>query len=199
MLPLVLLSLLAADLPTDAKIEFENPSVRIVRVHYTPHMKTALHDHPAAAVVYVYVTDGGRLRIGHDGEEPVTRPPVKAGGIRYQKPVAESHVVVELDGVESEYIRIELKTRLVDLPAADVRIPPAENQPYESGLLRIERVTCPPNGACPVSAHPERPAVVVIGKTARWLEPNASVLLNTANTPMQQVRVELKTPPAAQP
>jgi hypothetical protein len=168
MLLLTLLTVLLADLPSDAKIEFENDSVRIVRVHYTPHMKTALHAHPAAPVVYVYVTDGGRLKIGHDGEEPVTRPPVKAGGIRYQKPVAEEHVVEEMDGVESEYVRIEMKTQPVDMPAQDIRIAPTDVKPYESGMLRIERITCAPNAACPVSEHPERPAVVVIGKTARW-------------------------------
>jgi len=196
MLLLALLTVLAADLPSDAKIEFENDSVRIVRVHYTPHMKTALHEHPAAPVVYVYVTDGGRLKIGHEGEEPLVRPPVKAGGIRYQKPVAEEHVVEELDGVESEYIRIELKTQPVDLPPLDIRIAATDMKPYESGMLRIERITCRANAACPVSEHPERPAVLVIGKTARWQEPNARMMLNTGNTAMQQVRVELKTPPA---
>src|SRR5271155_2171043 len=85
---------------SDAIVELENPWVRVVRVHYHPHEKTAVHDHPSTPTVYVYVTDGGRLRITHDAEAPVVRPPVKAGGIRFQKGVFERHSVEELDGVE---------------------------------------------------------------------------------------------------
>jgi len=185
----------AAVYSSDATIEFENPSVRIVRVHYTPHEKTAVHDHPPTPTVYVYVTDGGRLQIGHDGEEMVTRPPVKAGGIRFQKGVAERHAVEEVDGVESEYIRIELKTQPLDLPEVDVRRAPADRTPYESRMLRILRVTCPAQSACPASQHPENPAVVVTGKQATWVPAGALPLRNSNDAPVEQVRVELKTPP----
>ena len=185
----------AADSSSDAEIEFQNQSVRIVRVHYSPHEKTAVHDHPATPTIYVYVTDGGRLRIGHDGETPVVRPPVKAGGIRYQKGVFERHAVEELDGVESEYIRIELKTQPVDLPDPDVRRAPGDRTPYESGMLRILRVTCPAHSACPASAHPESPAAVVEGRNFLWFPPNAAPAMNNTDQPVEQVRVELKTPP----
>jgi hypothetical protein len=180
---------------SDATIEMENPWVRVVRVHYGAHEKTAVHDHPATPNIYVYVTDGGRLKIGHDGEEPVTRPPVKAGGIRFQKGVFERHAVEELDGIESQYIRLELKTQPVDLPETDVRRAPADRAPFENGMLRILRVTCPPNGVCPVSAHPENPAVVVTGPNFQWFEPHAKPAMNNSSNPLEQVRVEFKTPP----
>ncbi len=180
---------------TDARIEFENAWVRVVRVHYDAHQKTAMHDHPPFPTVYVYTTDGGRLSIGHDGENPVVRPPVKAGGIRFQEGVAERHVVEELDGIPSEYLRLELKTKPVDLPEKDIRRAPADRTPYESGMLRIERVTCGPKAACPASAHPERPAVVVTGKAVQWLPPGSPALVNSADTAIDQVRVELKTNP----
>jgi len=181
---------------SDATIEFENPFVRVVRVHYNPHEKTDVHDHPPTPTVYIYVTDGGRLLIGHDGEDPVTRPPVKAGGIRFQKGVAERHAVEELDGVESQYIRVELKTKPVDLPEVDVRRAPADRTPYESGMIRILRVTCPAKSTCPASAHPESPAVVVTGKNFVWVPAGWPQPKNPSDIPAEQVRVELKTPPS---
>jgi hypothetical protein len=180
---------------SDATIELENRYVRVARVHYQPHETTAIHDHPATPTVYVYVTDGGRLRIEHQGEQAVIRPPVKAGGIRFQKGVFERHVVEELDGVESEYLRIELKIQPVDLPEKDVRRAPDDRTPYESGMIRILRVTCPPQSACPASEHPENPAVVVTGRNFTWVVPNAPPIKNPTATPLEQVRVELETPP----
>ena len=180
---------------TDATLEFENPWVRIMRVHYAPHEKTAVHDHPPTPTVYVYVTDGGRLRLSHEGEEPVMRPPVKQGGIRFQKGVSERHAVEEMDGVESQYIRIELKTQPVDLPVEDVRRAPADSTPYESGMIRIVRVHCAAHAACPASAHPENPAAVVTAGRFQWVVAGAGPLMNDTDAPVEQVRVELKTPP----
>ena len=186
----------AQEYATDATIEFENPWVRIVRVHYLPHEKTAEHEHPPAPTVYVYVTDGGRLKLTHTGEEPVIRPPVKAGGIRFQKAVYERHVAEELDGIESEYLRIELKTERVDLPEQDVRRAPADNTPYESRMIRILRVHCAAQSLCPASAHPEAPAVVVTGAKFKWLAPDSAPVQNDSDAAIDQVRIELKTPPA---
>jgi hypothetical protein len=125
----------------------------------------------------------------------VVRPPVKAGGIRFQKGVPERHTVEELDGVESEYLRLELKIQPVDLPDKDVRRAPEDRDPFESGMLRILRVTCAPHNTCPVSAHPENPAVVVTGRNFAWAEPNIAPAMNASDSPLQQIRVELKTPP----
>jgi hypothetical protein len=181
---------------TDSKIEFENAWVRVVRVHYLAHEKTRYHDHPSTPTVYIYTTDGGRLRILHDEkEEPVMRPVVKANGIRFNRGAFEHHQVEEMDGVASEYLRLELKIAPVDLPEKDVRRGPNDATPYESGMLRILRVTCPANGDCPVSAHPEDPAVEVIGSKFRWTAPNGREYSNASNAPVSMVRVELKTKP----
>ncbi len=179
----------------DSKIEFENGWVRVVRVHYDPHEKTEVHDHPATPTVYVYVTDGGRLRLGHDGAEPTVRPPVKMGGIRFQKGVFERHWVEELDGVESEYLRVELKTRQVDLPDADVRRAPGDRNPYEGGMIRILRVTCAAKSPCPVSSHTQDPAVIVQKKGFIWQAAGDPPMSNTSDAPQEQVRIELKTEP----
>ncbi|MGD0300077.1 MAG: hypothetical protein ABSE86_23550 [Bryobacteraceae bacterium] len=55
----------AQEYATDATIEFENPWVQIVRAHYLPLEKTAEHEHPPSPTVYIYVTDGGRLKLAH--------------------------------------------------------------------------------------------------------------------------------------
>jgi hypothetical protein len=189
--------LLFATSRTDSKIELENAWVRVVRVHYLAHEKTRYHDHPSTPTVYVYTTDGGRLRILHDDkEEPVIRPAVKANGIRFNRGAFEHHQVEEMDGVASEYIRIELKIEPLDLPEQDVRRAPGDSSPYESRMLRILRVECPANAACPTSAHPEDPAVEVIGSRWRWVAARDKSYFNKSATPISIVRVELKTKPA---
>jgi hypothetical protein len=181
---------------TDAKIEFENAWVRIARVHYAAHEKTRYHDHPSTPTVYVYTTDGGRLRIIHDEkEEPVIRPAVKANAIRFNRGAAEHHQVEEMDGIASEYLRLELKIDPVDLPDQDVRRAPGDSTPYENGMLRITRVACAAKSMCPASAHPDDPAVEVIGSRFRWVGPHGREYSNTANTPVSIVRVELKSKP----
>ena len=175
----------------DAVVEFENTLVRVVRITYAPHERTGMHDHPATPTVYVYVTDGGRLRISHEGEEPVIRPPVKAGAIRFQHAVAERHVVEEMDGIASQYLRIELKSQPLDQPSNDVRRAPDDRTPYENPTLRIIRITCPAHEQCPPSAHPMDPAIVVTGPNFRWEAGGRAPRRNETGQALEQVRVEL--------
>jgi hypothetical protein len=193
---LILFLLAFASSKSDSTVEFENASVRIVRVHYTPREKTRAHDHPSTPTIYVYTTDGGRLRIVHDEmEQPVIRPVVKAGAVRFNRGAFEHHQVEELDGVASEYLRLELKIAPVDLPQQDVRRAPNDRTPYESGMVRILRVTCAPHSPCPASEHPEDPAVIVTGRKFQWRNANAAPVMNSSSAVMEQVRVELKTKP----
>src|ERR1051325_4627974 len=66
------------------------------------------------------VFERGRLRISHDDGHPVVRRPDKAGGTRFHRGVPNPHGVQNLDGIASEYIRIELKPEPVDLPEQDI-------------------------------------------------------------------------------
>jgi quercetin dioxygenase-like cupin family protein len=45
--------------PRHYKLDFENERVQVVSVHYGPHEKSVLHDHPGGVVV---VITGGHLR-----------------------------------------------------------------------------------------------------------------------------------------
>jgi hypothetical protein len=196
---LLVLTLLAQDpfrvAPRNYKLEFENQWVRVVRVRYGTHDKTAVHDHPATPAVYVYVTDGGRLKITHAGDEPVIRPAVQAGAIRYSRGMAEHHSVEELDGIATEFLRVELLMKPVDLPERDVRRAPDDRTPYESKMIRILRVTCAPRTSCPQSDRPENPAVVIIGRDFQWQDPGLQLSINGAAAPMEQVRIELVSKP----
>ena len=39
--------------PQHYKVEFENAKVRVLRVKYGPHEKSAMHEHPDAVAVYI--------------------------------------------------------------------------------------------------------------------------------------------------
>ena len=193
---LLALWLAFASAKSDSTLEFENKYVRIVRVHYLPHEKTRAHDHPPTPTVYVYTTDGGRLKIVHDEmEKPVIRPVVKAGAIRFNHGAPEHHQVEELDGIASEYLRVELKIEPLELPQDDIRRAPDDRTPYESAMIRILRVTCPAHSACPASGHPENPAVIVAGRKFQWRDAGAASVMNSSAAPLEQVRIELKSKP----
>jgi hypothetical protein len=116
---------------------------------------------------------------------------VKAGAIRFQHAVAERHIVEELDGVASEYLRLELKTQPAGQPENDVRRAPSDRTPYQSATLRIFRVTCPAHAACPPSADPEDPAIVITGRDFRWEAAHTPPLENVTGQAWEQVRVEI--------
>lgn len=45
------------------KVEFENPQVRVLRIHFGPHEKSPLHEHQLNRVV-VYINDQGTMKAG---------------------------------------------------------------------------------------------------------------------------------------
>jgi hypothetical protein len=67
------------------KVEFENPQVRVLRIHFGPHEKSPLHEHQLNRVV-VYINDQAKLKAGdvrisppgthteeNDGDTPADR------------------------------------------------------------------------------------------------------------------------------
>ena len=64
------------------KIAFENSAVQVVNVHYGPHDKSGLHDHPGGVVV---VITGGHLRFT-DQNGTVTEVFSKPGESRWFPP-----------------------------------------------------------------------------------------------------------------
>ena len=65
--------------PKHYKLQFENDRVQVVSVHYGPHEKSEIHDHPAGVSVSV---TGGHLRFT-DQNGKVTDVYAKAGEARW--------------------------------------------------------------------------------------------------------------------
>jgi quercetin dioxygenase-like cupin family protein len=89
--------------PTIAKVEFENDRIRILRVHYGPHQKLAMHEHPAK--VAVCLTNFHMHRAAPDGT--ASEGTCAAGSANWREP--EKHAVENLDEAPAETIEIELK------------------------------------------------------------------------------------------
>ncbi len=68
--------------PTHYKLQFENERVQVVSVHYGPHEKSEMHDHPGGVSVSV---TGGHLRFT-DQSGKVTEVYAKAGEARWFPP-----------------------------------------------------------------------------------------------------------------
>ncbi len=68
--------------PKHYKLQFENDRVQVVNVHYGPHEKSEMHDHPGGVVV---VVTGGHLRFT-DQNGKVTEVYSKPGEARWFPP-----------------------------------------------------------------------------------------------------------------
>ena len=191
------------------RLIFENEWVRTSLVTYGPHETAPVHEHPPTpTTLYLYLTDGGEFRFHHMtgfkvSGYVITRPPVRAGAIRFGHSAPETHSVEYLGDAPTKYVRIELRTEPLDTPIRDVRIPPAAMDPaksalrneFENGQIRILRVVCAAGAACPQSETND-PAVVTIMSgphegEVRWSPKDEK-------GPLDEIRVELKTEPVPQ-
>src|ERR1700685_2233634 len=71
--------------PQNYKLVLDNAELAVLRDHYGPHEKVAVHDHSAFSTIYVYLNDSGPVRFEHREEaEPfdLVRPPTHAGAFR---------------------------------------------------------------------------------------------------------------------
>jgi beta-alanine degradation protein BauB len=91
--------------PKIIKITFENEQVRILKAHYEPGDKTAMHDHLVPRVV-VFLTDQHAKITRADGSTVEIRR--KAGDAVYFPP--ERHAVENLSDKPFETIEVELKS-----------------------------------------------------------------------------------------
>src|SRR5579884_3621909 len=98
-------------LPRNYRLDFENPIVRVVHVHYEPHEKLPVHKHSERPTVYVYLSDSGPVRYTHVEAHPFTmvRRALKAGTFRVSPGRLEKHEVENLGDIPTDYLRVELK------------------------------------------------------------------------------------------
>jgi quercetin dioxygenase-like cupin family protein len=89
--------------PARAKVEFENEQVRVIRYHYNPGDKSAMHGHPDN--VQVVLTDSKAMVTTPDGKS--TPGQAKAGEVRWRK--ATQHSVQNTGDQPFDGILVELK------------------------------------------------------------------------------------------
>jgi quercetin dioxygenase-like cupin family protein len=85
-------------------VEFENEYVRILRIHYGPHERGNMHNHPHS--VTVFLTDGKLRMTTPDGKS--FEATVKKGHAVYEE--AGPHQPENLADTPFEAVRTELKT-----------------------------------------------------------------------------------------
>jgi hypothetical protein len=176
-------------LPRNYTLAFENDSVRISRVKYSPDDKLPVHSHPSVPTVYVYLTDGGRIRFIHRTPNvTIVRDEVKRGQVRFNRNAqVETHETEYLGDATSEYLRVELKTA-PGPPHQDTRLVDDADFPWEDPQLRISRF----HGLPPALA---RPAILVdlASGTFLWIDPKDSRAPARPRDPGWFVVLELKT------
>jgi quercetin dioxygenase-like cupin family protein len=89
--------------PRHYKVEFENDSVRVLRISYGPGEKSAMHSRPKS--VAVYLTDGtGRMSTPEGKSQDI---PFKAGGAVWAD--AGTHLPQNAGSKAFQVIVVELK------------------------------------------------------------------------------------------
>jgi hypothetical protein len=176
-------------LPRNYTLAFENESVRISRVKYSPGDKLPVHSHPSIPTVYVYLTDGGPIRFIHETPKvTIVRSEVKAGGVRFNRNArVETHRTEYLGDTATEYLRVELKTT-PGPPNLDARLSDDADFPWEDPQVRISRF----HGVPPTLM---RPSILVNLSTASftWLDPKDTRAPARSHEPGWFVLLELKT------
>ena len=89
--------------PKHYKVEFENDQVRVLRITYGPHEKSAMHSHPAGVVVYLTDATGKFTMSDGKTQENVT----KAGTVAWTD--STSHLPENTGNKAFEVIQVELK------------------------------------------------------------------------------------------
>lgn len=95
--------------PKHYKLDFENDRVQVINVHYGPHEKSEMHDHPAGVSVSV---TGGHLRFT-DQSGKATEVYAKAGEARWFGP--HKHMVENLGDEPYNGVYIGIKGKMTTI------------------------------------------------------------------------------------
>ena len=160
-------------LPPNYRTVLETPTFKIIRVHYGPHEKVAVHDHPDTPTVYVYLNNSSPVRISHEdaGEKPfdIIRPPTQKGAFRVSGGRLERHSIENLGDLESDFLRVELRDlRLGDKTLESRNAAPTslahnlDATEFSSPQLSVVRILCAENAPCTVPAQDANSVIVAL-------------------------------------
>ena len=112
--------------PKHYKLRFENERVQVVDVHYGPHERSEMHDHPGGVVV---VITSGHLRFT-DQNGKVTEVFAKEGEARWFPPFR--HKVENLGDESYNAVYIGIKGKL-----ATAALSPEQDSPVNDEIAKI--------------------------------------------------------------
>jgi quercetin dioxygenase-like cupin family protein len=124
--------------PRHYKLLFENERVQVVSVHYGPHEKSEMHDHPGGVVVIV---KGGHLRFT-DQNGKVTETFARAGEARWFPPFRHKVENVGDESYDAVYVGIKGKVTAVGANAGQASTVTSEE--WARILLQYAAATAKP-------------------------------------------------------
>ena len=160
-------------LPPNYKTILETRSFKVIRVHYGPHEKVPVHDHPDTPTVYVYLNNSSPVRLIHEENRgkpfTIVRPPTQKGAFRVSPGSIERHSVENLGDIESNFLRVELPgLRLGDHTLEFRGQAPADLShdlsavEFSSPRLTVRRTICADNSPCSIAPSPASSVIVAL-------------------------------------
>src|SRR5690349_1725708 len=109
------------------KVDFENDQVRVLKIHYAPHEKSVMHEHPDAFAIFI---TGGNARFNNpDGT--TTPSDAKAGDVRFTP--AGKHLPENVGTKPFDVVLVELKGKPGS--AAAIAMDPVKVDPAHHAVL----------------------------------------------------------------
>ena len=102
--------------PKHYKLDFENDKVQVVSVHYGPHEKSSLHEHPGGVVVSL---TEGHLRFTDENGKTLPQSLPKPGEVRWYAPFKHRVENLSDTAYDAVYIGIKGKTNTADATRHD--------------------------------------------------------------------------------
>jgi hypothetical protein len=186
LIPASILAQSNTPLPPNYKTLLEPPTFRVIRVHYGPHEKVPVHDHPDTPTVYVYLNNSSPVRIVHAEEAKpfsLIRPPTQKGAFRVSPGRIERHSIENLGDLESDFLRVELlNLRLGDDTLESRGRAPSDlthnlsATEFTSPRLSILRVVCVDKTPCAIPATPGPSVIVALSNSTLAANGKSSTL-----------------------
>lgn len=121
--------------PDHYKVDFENDLVRVVRLHYGPHEKSALHDHPGNSLG-IYLTDFDAKITASDGRSAEVHG--KPGGTLWRARAVTHKSSENLSDKPMEALWVELKqapmASLGQVGSSEQEILTLEDKAYDAAM-----------------------------------------------------------------
>lgn len=185
----------AKTLPESYRVQLDNDYVRVIRVHYDGGAKLPEHTHPPGTTVYVYLNDSEGVVFRHSGNNTraVTRPAVKAGGVRVAAGDEEHHTAENPASTPSDFLRVWFKTDNGGERNLRRRLSPADDK-FENKQMRITRVSVAPGRPVPIETPAAQPALLIALPSGQdtWIEAGQRTTVSDVG---EFLRIDLLTRP----